>query len=228
MPNETVVKNSIKIFSSKYMADLAYDLDSSYVLDFNFVTTFKNKLKRVFEKEEPVLLEEPVEEISGFFSIIPKGLKSVLSCLSRTDEVSFLAGSQKDLSEFHIVVNCYDPASNDNYIGYYLEFCRINEAISTDLSNITKPIEIRFVSGAVKTVLGAFDAFNAAGTNSANQEVLFNYTPVLFEGNYAVKVFKDDTILVKGTDYSEDATKVTVFSPVPTSSKITLVYIYSP
>lgn len=228
MPDETTLKNSIKIFSSKYMADLSYDLDSSYVLNFSFTTTFASELKKVFGKVEPVILQEPLEDISGFFTIIPKGLKSVLSCLCRTAGSSFSATSQSDFNEYHIVANCYDPAANDNFVGYYCGFCRIKEIPYTDLSDINEPVRFEFAGGFLKTALGAFDAFATAGTNTANQEISFNYTPVLFEGKYAASVFKDDVLLIKDTDYSEDSAKVTVFSAVPTTSKITIVYIYDP
>jgi hypothetical protein len=228
MPDETVLKNSIKIFSSKYMADLSYDIESSYVLNFNFITSFKSELKKVFGRDEPILLQEPVEEVSGFFTIIPKGVKSVLACLCRTDGASFKAASQSDFNEFHIAANCYDPTANNNFVGYYCSFCRIKETLYTDLSDISDPLRFDFSGGILKTALGAFDAFSVAGTNSANQEVSFNFTPVLFENKYAASVFKDDTLLVKDTDYSEDAAKVTVFSAVPTTSKITVVYIYNP
>jgi hypothetical protein len=228
MPDETTLKNSIKIFSSKYMADLSYDLDSSYVLNFNFITTFRSELKKVFDKLQPVLLQEPLEDISGFFTILPKGLKSVLSCLCRTSEPSFSATSQNDFSEFHVVANGYDPTSNDNFVGYYSGFCRIKEVPYSDLSDITEPIKFDFTGGFLMTALGAFDAFNVSGINTANQEIPFNYTPILFESKYAASVFKDDVLLVKGTDYSEDSAKVTVFSAIPTTSKITIVYIYDP
>lgn len=210
------------------MADLSYDLNSSYVLGFNFVTSFKSALTKVFGKVEPVLLNEPVESITGDFTIIPKGLKSILACLARSDAATFTASSQSDLNDFHIVANCYDPTANDNYVGYYLGFCRLKEAPYSDLSDTTKPLTFRFSGGALKTALASFDAFNVAGTNIANQEVPFNFAPVLFEGNYAVSVFMDDTKIEKGTDYTEDATKVTILAAVPTTSKITVVNIYNP
>lgn len=234
MPNETTLKNSIKIFSSKYMADLACDLGSSYVLNFNFMTTFRSELKKVFERNEPMILKEPVEEISGDFSIILSGLKPVLACLSRSDTAEFAMMEHEELNEFHIVANCYDPMSNNVFIGYYCGLCRLTEAPYSDFSDVTagigggSAIKFSFKSGFLKTALGAFDAYNVAGTNSANQQIPFNNTPLLFEGKYAVSVYMDDTVLVKGTDYTEDAEKVTVINPVPVTSKVTIVYIYNP
>ena len=228
MPNETTLKNSIKIFSSKYLSDLSFDAATSYVLNFSFVTTFKSKLKNAFEQAAPLLLEEPLEAISGSFTLLPKGLKSVLSAICQTDAGDFTATTQSDFKHFHIVANCYDPAAVNNFIGYYCGFCRISQIPYSDLSDIALPIKVQFTGNTLKTALGAFDAFNAPGTNSVNQEVAFNNTPLLFEGNYAASVFVDDTLLTKGTDYSEDATKVTLLQAVPVTSKITVVYIYNP
>ncbi|MFC1855029.1 hypothetical protein ACFL2A_00615 [Thermodesulfobacteriota bacterium] len=227
MPNETVVKNSIKIFSSKYRADLSYDIDSSYVLNFNFVTSFKSELKRVFSKDEPMTLSDPVEDISGVVTIIPKGLKRFLACLLRVDESAVFATSHGDINEFHIVANCFDKTAENNYVGYYAGYCQLNETAYPDFSDITEPVTFKFSAGELKTALGAFDVFSVDGTNSANQEVTFNYTPVLHEGRYAVKVFKDNILLIKDTDYSEDISKITVFSPVAVASKITVLNIYN-
>jgi len=228
MPNEIVLKNSIKIFSSKYMADLSHDIDSAYVLNFNFITTFRSELKKVFNKTVPILLSEPLEEISGEITIIPKGLNSVLACLSRTDGADFSVAEPQGFNEFHIVANCYDPTSADNFIGYYCGFCRIKEAPYSDLSAINEPLKFKFSGGVLKTAFGAFDAFNVAGTGSASQQIPFNFTPILFENKYAVSVFKDDALLVKDTDYTEDALKVTVIEPIATTSKISIISIYNP
>ncbi len=228
MPNETALRNSIKIFSSKYMADLSYDTDSSYVLNFSFVTSFASELKKVFEKDSPVMLREPVEEITGYFTIIPKGLKSVLACICRSDASAFPAAAPEEFCEFHIVANCYDPASANNFVGYYASFCRVSSVPYTDLSDITQPVKFAFAAGGLNTAMGAFDALGATGTNSANQEIPFTYTPVLYQGSYAQNVFKDDTLLTKDTDYSQDSSKVTILGAVPTTSKITVVYIYNP
>ncbi len=228
MANETVEKNSIKIFSSNKMADLAYDINSSYVLNFSFITSFKSELKKVFGKDAPLITEEPLEDISGYFTITPKGLRSVLACLSRVDSSTFVATSQSDFNEFHVVANCYDPTSTSSYVGYYCGFCRMKKLPYSDFSDVSAPVRFDFSGGFLKSALGAFDANSAAGTNSANQEVAFAKTPVMFEGNYAASVFLDDALLLKGVDYSEDVTKVTVFGMVPTTSKVTVVSIYSP